>query len=138
MRTSLCPICAWGSDRAIPISSPKVAWVCRNTCQPSHGSSSFTPTRCRWRLLRFRSSRGVPLELAKGPTVATNYKSFVGDTSGYEDSSESLLVKQVHVELPVSVARGDGRPPRIDRPLHANNLRIALRHILNVCERQIA
>ena len=55
--------------------------------------------------------------------------------SGYEDSSESLLVKQVHVELPVSVARGDGRPPRIDRPLHANDLRIALRHILDVCER---
>src|SRR5206468_2771367 len=43
-------------------------------------------------------------------------------------------IKHVDIELAVAVAGGDGRPLRVDGPLDADDLRIALRHVLDIGE----
>src|SRR4051812_15519302 len=50
---------------------------------------------------------------------------------------KSLLIKHIHVKLPIHIPRRDRRPLRINRPLHSDNRWITLRDILDISKGQI-
>src|SRR5712691_11785783 len=53
-------------------------------------------------------------------------------------STELFLIKEIEAENPILVAHGNSRPPGVERPLGANDLRIRIVQRRHISEGEVA